>query len=194
LFFDVSCLGMKSINLIPNKSKIVGGNTFLQKNGQDNSNKTMNHSYAILDDCNSLNCEFNHGRCISNNVCRCKKAFAEVPANNDDGMACQYIRKKQMVAFLLEFFVPFGSSHFYLGNKELGMIKVGILFFVPLMFVFICCDCFRQNDRPVISKAFMYDKLGVIYLIGLLMWMFFDVLNIALDRYTDVNEVKMEPW
>ena len=82
---------------------------------------------SVTSVCNALNCPPLRGLC-SNDICVCEEGFTTV--NNkyikNNGIFCNYILKSRYIAFLLEFFFPFGAGHFYTGKTILSTIKLGI--------------------------------------------------------------------
>ena len=101
---------------------------------------------SITSQCNSLNCPPLRGLC-SNNICVCEEGFTTV--NNKyiktNGIFCNYILKSRYIAFILEFFFPFGAGHFYSGKTIFASIKLGI--FVAIIISFIALLCFNQKKR-----------------------------------------------
>ena len=89
-------------------------------------------SYSI---CNTVNCPPLRGIC-KENQCICENGFITV--NNkiiqNNGVNCNYHLKNRIVAFLLEFFFPFGAGHFYSGKSLLAVIKL-------FLFIFLICMC-----------------------------------------------------
>lgn len=167
---------------------------------QNSQNKTTNnYSYAILNKCDNSTCNPDVGYCLSNNMCACKEEFANFPMNKTEtfypNSACNYEKRKQVIAFLLEFFVPFGTSYFYLGRKEVGLLKVSVLFFIPLVLLIIFCHCCKSTS-PINNKAnsILFNTFSLIYLVGLIVWLFWDLINISLGKYTDVNGVSLSAY
>jgi len=153
----------------------------------------LNNTYANLEKCDNLKCLPQYGHCSSETTCICNKYYAHFLLNSGE-ISCSYKRKNQMIAFLLEFFIPFGAGHFYLGNIALGIIKLSFMLCLPIIFIFMNYTCGNFNSRRFISKPFLWDKLFVFYMISLLLWVFFDIVNISLMKYTDSNGVQMQPW
>ena len=94
----------------------------------------IDSTYSV---CNSVNCPPLRGIC-SENKCICEENYATI--NNkyiqNNGIFCNYHLKSRFVAFLLEFFFPFGVGHFYSGKTILAVIKLGLLALLFLM----CCS------------------------------------------------------
>ena len=101
---------------------------------------------SVTSQCNSLNCPPLRGLC-SNNICVCEEGFTTV--NNKyiktNGIFCNYILKSRYIAFILEFFFPFGAGHFYSGKTIFASIKLGI--FVAIIISFIALLCFNPKKK-----------------------------------------------
>lgn len=197
LFFELSCITTKNnlksekIDKTPEKSFALG--QLFNKN-----NTIEDHfSFGILKNCNEINCNYIHGICTNSTTCVCKKQYANFvikDTNTSDYSACSYSRKHQQIAFLLEFFIPFGAAHFYLGNYEAGLLKLLALIVLPVLLICLGVFVRRPNNTSMITKKRDVDSLIILYAMGVLMWVFYDVLNIALDRYKDSNGVSMLAW
>ena len=89
--------------------------------------------------CGNLKCAKNQGTCqeINNDyLCICDEHYATYPFNND--IVCNYERKKQLNAFLLEFFVTYGAGHFYTENYKYA---------IPKLLVFVSLYCIENNKQ-----------------------------------------------
>lgn len=161
------------------------------------TNSTFNITFAIVKECNNQSCNSKYGSCRGIHTCVCNKYHAHIPnydTEHGETSACAYSRKSQFTAFLLEFFIPFGASHFYIGKKVFGALKFSILFLLPCFVLLMICNCGRRNTSPVVTKSFINNTLSIIYVVCLLLWMFFDLLNLSLDRYKDKYGIKLAPW
>ena len=65
--------------------------------------------------------------------CVCNIGYATYPDNAD--IDCCYKQSSQTIAFLLEFFIGFGTGFLYIGRTDYGCLK----FFLSFL---ICCGCY----------------------------------------------------
>jgi hypothetical protein len=161
-------------------------------------NLTLQNSFALLDSCDSSTCLSTFGSCKDDKKCECKFEYAHNPSTNADstGSACSYERRKVTIALMLEVLVPFGFSHFYLGNYTLGMIKVALLIFLPLVLLFVFCYCGQFDGNSLTGKMYYYlfNSLIFFYLLGIFFWMILDIMKITLNLYKDRNGIELSPW
>ena len=138
--------------------------------------------------CTSINCP-SPNSCENGSVCVCDNtlANAQIDTTTDtytDSIYCQYQRKKQLTAFLLEFFLPFGIGHLYLGRLKNGIIKL------VLLFVLCCSLCFLPSTE---DKKVVYCLFSA-FISLLLIWNLMDLIFIGLNRYVDGNKVLPQKW
>ena len=152
--------------------------------------------------CNLINCPPLRGLCESNQ-CICEESYATI--NNkyiqSNGISCNYHLKSRFVAFLLEFFFPFGVGHFYAGKTILAAVKLGIL--VLIISTCCCVLCFVASKKRTNENAnddsneksnacsFIVCIIFVLSLIGLVIMEVFDLVCYGLGLYLDGNGVPM---
>ena len=143
-------------------------------------------SYSI---CNQQNCPSNRGYCRGNE-CICDQNYITI--NNayiqNKGVNCNYRVKSRYIAFLLEFFFPFGIGHFYSGNTFLAIIKLALFIFLISM----CCSVLCCVVGKVLSAcSAIICILVLLSIIGLVFMEVFDLVSYGLGLYPDGNGVKM---
>ena len=139
--------------------------------------------------CNPVNCPPLRGVC-SGNECICEEGYITV--NNkkvqNNGVFCNYHTKSRFIAFLLEFFFPFGVGHFYSGNMVLAVIKLAL-------FVVLICTCCAVlccvTGKVVNTFSFVICVIVVLCIIGIVFMEVFDLFCYAFGFYKDGNGVKM---
>ena len=139
--------------------------------------------------CNTVNCPPLRGICNAD-LCICEDGFTTV--NNkyikNNGIFCNYRLKYRFVAFLLEFFFPFGVGHFYSGKKILASIKLGLF----VLMIFMCCAALCcVNVKAINSCSFVISLILILSLIGLIIMEIFDLLFYAIGFYNDGNGIEM---
>ena len=161
-----------------------------QVQGINSHNYTLNNSFAEMDKCNITNCPSVNGYCDGDKMCVCNSRFANFPVNKDLP-ACNYERKKIIIAFTLELLLPFGSSYFYLGQNANGILKFSVLVLLPIILLYILCHyfpCYKQGGDLV------FNFITIAYLIGFLLWIIIDLINYTLNKNRDSNGIELVHW
>jgi hypothetical protein len=154
--------------------------------------------------------------------CVCDKGITNDPGNTE--VACCYQKKSQFLAFFLEFLIGFGIGHFYIGNPNLGFLKM-------LTYIIICCSgftiafCFSYKDgdtrirdnyikvlkeesntrkrssnnreKENVGIPFRYKVFNLTMIICLLIWVIWQLIDaflIGLNLVTDENDIPLDPW
>ena len=143
-------------------------------------------AYSI---CNEGNCPSTRGMC-SNNQCICNEKYITI--NNKDfrsnGIFCNYELKSRFIAFLLEFFFPFGVGHFYSGKIYLATIKLSLFVILICSCCCVLC-CFPGKDLNVCSISMCI--MVVLCIISLIVMEIFDLVSYGLGIYNDGNGIEM---
>ena len=143
-------------------------------------------AYSI---CNEGNCPSTRGMC-SNNQCICNEKYITI--NNKDfrgnGIFCNYELKSRLIAFLLEFFFPFGAGHFYSGKIYLATIKLSLFVILICSCCCVLC-CFPGKDLNVCSISMCI--IVVLCIISLVVMEIFDLVSYGLGIYNDGNGIEM---
>ena len=139
----------------------------------------------INNNCTQITCNF-HGTCNPDtNTCVCTDEYSTYKHNY-----CIYKRKNQLTAFLLSFFLgTVGADRFYLGDIELGIFKLS---YMIVGMCLLCCLAIvlgEKNDGIIYLHCF-----NCLYLIGLLVWYMYDLIQIALNNLPDHNHITLNPW
>lgn len=183
------------IAVLLNISQLAGGNKI------NNLNRPMNTTDRIVVQqydqygykfapCYQTNCDDIHGTCISQNICKCNKEYAEVTPGL---LACQYERKKESLAFLLEFLFFIGVGHFYSGRIVYGLVK---LIYIVLVIIFDCCirkKLFLKFDYNSKFQVLTMTTVFVLYF-TILLWQIIDLCLIGLISIKDGNGIPLQSW
>ncbi len=139
---------------------------------------------AKVDGCNNRNCFPTQGACTSTTTCHCMRGMANVPKISKQ--ACSYYQKKQITAFLLEFFLASGIGHFYRGVWWLGLIKILVGLVIPILLcsLMCCVDCLKAGC--VIMSIIFPLLIGI--------WWLVDIILFGINFYHDGNGVPLESW
>ncbi len=144
------------------------------------------------------------GNCIKNK-CYCFLGYisvddVQIKSNIDDihkGKYCNYKKKYQINAFLLELFLGFGVGHLYSGRYANGILK---LICIPLALFMIyfyalsvkCIDKGTANNKEI--RIFFVTMSFFLVAMGIAFWIVFDAINFGLNKYTDGNGVELVSW
>lgn len=150
------------------------------------------------DTCSISNCPYPNGIC-ENNECECNSNYVTlytIDSNNNtvyntDKHLCDYKKKSQIKAFLLELFFPFGIGHYYINNYLLGTIKL-------LLFLLLCTlGCVKltyKDNIHSIKKGLLIKILSITLLLSVFIWEIIDLVIFGINGYTDNNDVDLENW
>ena len=178
--------------VFPNFKLLYKRETFKQEiNSNSNKNNDKNnfftnikrphfHTYqTFLEKCKPSNCPFPN-TCVSSKICKCsadRANFSENPINPH--VNCSYIRKKQLIAFLLEsIFISVG--HFYIGSNLIGCLKL-ITFLAAIFFAFRYEEKWTKN-----LSTFLFSLI--------FSWWVIDIGLFSVNYYMDKNNVQLMEW
>ena len=139
--------------------------------------------------CNEMNCLPTRGMC-SNNQCICNENYITTDNKvlENHGLFCNYELKARFIAFLLEFFFPFGVGHFYSGKIYLAIIKLGLF---AIMICSCCCVLCCVVGKEAGALSFTICIIIVLSIIVLVVMEIFDLIGYGLGIYTDGNGYQM---
>ena len=138
-------------------------------------------------ECNASNCFYPNGRCVDNGTCECTKEYASFKQEGESkDHYCAYERKKQLVSFLLELFLPFGVGHFYSGRILIGVLKIIVCFSQCIIAGIGFC---LAKDAGMLTVIILL-VIGCVYI----SWELVDIILIALNVYKDGNGVPLASW
>lgn len=118
---------------------------------------------------------------------------ATVPASASQ--YCGYEQKKQLTAFLLQFFVFCGAGQFYVGNIKYAVPQL-LLCLSPCL---ICCLqlCFgikRGDAQGGSGPALVIMILNCLFSLTVCAWWLADVIIFGMNNHLDSNGVPLKPW
>ena len=126
----------------------------------------------------------------NNRECVCFKEFGTT--QNPYQYECNYQKKSQLKAFLLELILSNGAGHFYLENYYFAIAKLLVWVFTYYFFIVLRITCKSAEDNKKIS--FFIGTLALFFCIGMLSWQILDVVFFGLNKYTDGNGIEMRSW
>jgi hypothetical protein len=135
--------------------------------------------------------------CTDATTCICATGYADVPTlTQDPTMACIYVQKKQLVAFLLEFFVANGIGHFYAGRILFGVLKL-LVFLGPIIIGIMMCCCglaLKPSENTSSCMGLCLMIFSCTFCCGALVWQLVDLIMFGMNKYRDGNNVPLQHW
>ena len=151
-------------------------------------------SYAWSYTCDTSNA-CGHGFCdTTTQLCKCDSGWVD----DRSGTSCSYEQKKQLTAFLLEFFLgATGAGQFYVGNNNLAIGQLWGLLFGGLITTLLGASMGLPMDSSVrihqsISSAFI--ALGLSALLADVVWWIIDTIRFGMNKIEDKNGYPLKPW
>ena len=146
------------------------------------------HSEDSLFICNQYTCPKGRGVCKEDNTCACLRGYSTIDSTKHGDFYCNYKKKSQVVAFLLEFIMSFGSGHFYVGNYIIGVLKMIFTAFTCLLF----CQ-FHSLIKITEVKRYI-RKVELTCLCIWAGWQVLDAVVLGLGLINDSNGIAMKGW
>lgn len=140
--------------------------------------------------CNVFNCPRKRGVCTRDTSCKCNEGFISV---NDDEFPfyCNYEQKRQLNAFLLEFFIGFGIGHLYNGNIQIAMIKL-ILYFVAYFILCFIPYFTAQTKSNFLNRVFpCFQTMAILTIV---IWQIVDSVLLGINWFPDGNGIPLMTW
>ena len=122
--------------------------------------------------------------------CNCKDGYTTYPSNNE--MGCNYEQKRQLKAFLLEFFLSYGSGNFYIHNYKLAVPKLVVFIFFYCLFIVLRIIT-KAKEENKLANLIICISAGIV-LVGMLTWQIIDLVKFGKNQYKDGNGVELKPW
>jgi len=176
---------VSTFSIPPSNSENIN-NPFYQKQSQlinelkNNSINPLEVAYTKFS-CSKLNCA-SPNICLSSNICICSPENANYLSskmkNANFTNYCSYSRKKQSIAFILEFLVP-PAGHIYVGKYILAVMK----FIVAIVYYFLF-KYFPFNKNEIFY--FGISNLSILWLV--------DIFIFGMNKYKDKNGVPLISW
>jgi len=146
--------------------------------------------------CGVYQCVNNAGKCINFMMsnCTCLPEYDTFPVTSI--IRCNYEKKMQKTAFLLELFLSYGSGHFYINNSKMAIPKFLFWFTGYYLFIILRVIYKQKEDEDPDKNTFATVSiiLGFIFLILMVIWQIVDLVMFGLNKYTDGNGIDLLPW
>lgn len=126
---------------------------------------------------------------IYKEACVCSEEYSSFPFDLFE--MCQYQKKKQIVAFLLELLITFGAGHIYCENYTLGILKA--VYFAMTCGLFVLVRVLSKKTEENNTFILIVALFGCLSCIGLVVWQLVDIILLGLNRYIDGNGIDLYP-
>ena len=144
-------------------------------------------------ECGSKKCASKNGKCVkqeSNYVCVCDKKYITYPEDNE--IECNYERKRQLKAFLLEFFLTYGAGHFYIHNYKYAISKLCVFVFLYCLFIALRIVSKAKEENKTANLIICIS--AAVCFVGMVTWQLFDIVKYAQNKYKDENGIELIGW
>lgn len=138
------------------------------------------------EDCNGVLFIKSNGNCINDQII-CNKKYDTYPKDNE--IKCNYERKRQIKALLLELLVTYGAGHFYMENYKYAIPKLVVFVFLYCLFIVLRIFSKAKEENKKTNLAISLS--AIICFIGMIAWQVIDVVKFARADYKDGNDVTM---
>jgi hypothetical protein len=177
-----------------NPNHTIKDQLMLQRLNVENTTSDMftNRNIPAVNACNKDSCsEPNY--CISNKVCKCVGDFITYDLERKNDKFCNYKRKRQLTALLLEFLFPIGFGHFYSERMLCGMIKFIVYISIGsygIVMLFKGLPRWNTIRKSSVDELLHYILAPLlIFVLGI--WHIFDLYMFLSNKYYDGHGVSM---
>lgn len=177
-----------------NNSQVGYNSNVAYQNPKQPQNPDDHFFYQRNIQCSNKNCPLPFGTCMDDKTCRCLDGYANfVPEGKETyGYYCSYQQKKQVTAFLLEFFLSMGVGHFYSGRTTFGVIKLLIELGPLIMGILMCCSVLIKDTSSCMGLFIMISVCA--FVCTSLVWQLVDLIMFGINNYRDGYGVPLQHW
>ena len=137
-----------------------------------------------------------HGDCIqfsddpSQYLCQCHKGYDTYPSDNS--IKCNYSKKSQLKAFLLELLLCYGAGHFYIHNYKRAIPKLIVFAFFYCLFIALRIVTKAKEEN---KKANLIISISAgVSLVGMVTWQIIDLVGFGKNQFEDGNNIGLNVW
>ncbi len=152
---------------------------------------TIIHSIAIP--CGNITCVIDQGICMfrpENITCDCLPDYSTYPIESTT--KCNYLRKKQYVAFLLELCITYGAGHFYTENYQLAVPK--LFFWIVSYCLFIVLRMIIKSNEDSTAASLIVALTSYLFCACMFCWQIADLVLFGMNVYKDGYGKELTPW
>ena len=137
-----------------------------------------------------------HGDCTqytddpSNYFCNCHEGYDTHPFDNP--IKCNYKKKSQLKAFLLELLLCYGAGHFYIHNYKRAVPKLIVFVFFYCLFIALRIITKAKEEN---KKANLIISISAgVSLVGMVTWQIIDLVGFGKNQFDDGNSIGLKVW
>ena len=146
--------------------------------------------------CDDGETQCDHGECItyddepSKYFCKCYPGYDTYPYENS--VKCNYKKKSQLKAFLLELLLCYGAGHFYIHNYKRAIPKLIVFVFFYCLFIALRVITKAKEEN---KKANLIISISAgVSLLGMVIWQIIDLVGFGKNQFDDGNNIGLEMW
>lgn len=141
--------------------------------------------------CGDYKCVEGRAECFEDTSFVCNDQYDTYPETSTE--MCNYKKKSQLIAFLLETFLAFGVGHFYTMNLRKAIPK--LLFWILGFYLLFSVRYYSKQKESTDKVSLLFSLFGFIVCIGMLIWQMSDIFSLALNYgYLDGNGIELNSW
>ena len=144
--------------------------------------------------CGEIECD--HGDCInldddpSNFYCECSPGYDTYP--DDSSIKCNYKKKSQIKAFLLELLLCYGAGHFYIHNYKRAIPKLIVFAFFYCLFIALRIITKAKEENK--KENLIISISAGVSLVGMITWQIIDLVGFGKNQFDDENSIGLKDW
>ena len=122
--------------------------------------------------------------------CECHKGYDTYPYDNT--IKCNYRKKSQIKAFLLELLLCYGAGHFYIHNYKRAIPKLIVFAFFYCLFIALRIITKAKEEN---KKANLIISISAgVSLVGMITWQIIDLVGFGKNQFDDENNIGLKDW
>ena len=122
--------------------------------------------------------------------CECHKGYDTYPSDNS--IKCNYKKKSQVKAFLLELLLCYGAGHFYIHNYKRAIPKLIVFAFFYCLFIALRIITKAKEEN---KKANLIISISAgVSLVGMITWQIIDLVGFGKNQFDDENSIGLKDW
>jgi hypothetical protein len=142
--------------------------------------------------CGNVRCSSSTAKCVGVPAVTCV-CFTDWETYPEDSVEmCNYKKKDQWIAFVLELVVSFGAGHFYTSNLTYAIPK--LLYWIAGYTCFIALRVISNKKEENDPLVLMISFAGCLTCVGMIIWQVVDCFMYGLNKYQDGNGIDLKEW
>jgi hypothetical protein len=142
-----------------------------------------------MKNCSEKICPSPNSYCVSSHICQCSNMFAHSGDN-----ICDYERKLQIFAFLLEAIFSFGIGHLYCMRIEYGSLKFLLQLILVMTYVYYR---YSGHEFKFNNETYFDCLISIIVVLWTSLFMIlhiYDLTMFSINRFKDGAGISLLSW